>query len=203
MKPAGRVGDIAFCPSDSHGCPGCAHPVQGPAIQGSPNVLINDLPALRVGDPGIHAACCGGNKWKAKEGASTVIVNNKKIFRLNDPTKHCGGDGTLVGGSPNVLVGDSGGERSAELPATLEFILLLNGHPVEGLDATVEPGGRSTTDQDGRILFENLKPGKVILRVGESCLFEDSLQPGDFRTVLGLIPFSQLGCCSVRPKRRV
>ncbi|MFM7203013.1 MAG: PAAR domain-containing protein [Myxococcota bacterium] len=106
MKPAGRVGDIAFCPSDSHGCPGCAHPVQGPAIQGSPNVLINDLPALRVGDPGIHAACCGGNQWKAKEGARSVLINDKPLHRQGDASSHCGGNGKLMVGSNDVVVGE-------------------------------------------------------------------------------------------------
>ena len=59
MPGQGRLGDGANTPGDAHGCPGCPHPATGPAIQGSPHVNVNGLPALRVGDTGIHAACCG------------------------------------------------------------------------------------------------------------------------------------------------
>ena len=34
------------------------HPAIGPAISGSPDVLINGRPALRIDDIGVHAACC-------------------------------------------------------------------------------------------------------------------------------------------------
>ena len=54
MPGAGRRGDKAQVPSDSHGCTGCPHPALGPAVCGSSNVNINGIPALRVGDQGIH-----------------------------------------------------------------------------------------------------------------------------------------------------
>ncbi len=108
MPPQGRVSDLAQAPADAHGCPACPHPVVGPAISGSSDVLTNGLPSLRVGDPGVHAACCGPNKWNAKTGSATVLINGRRAHRLSDMTKHCGGIGQLVGGSPNVIVGDSG-----------------------------------------------------------------------------------------------
>jgi len=74
---------------------------------GSPDVMCNGRPALRVDDPGIHMACCGTNMWNAKTGSATVFINNKKAHRMLDHTKHCGGIGKLIEGSPNVLVGDS------------------------------------------------------------------------------------------------
>lgn len=114
MQNQGRVGDMALCPSDGHGCPACAHPVMGPAVSGSSNVLVNGLPALREGDPGIHAACCGPNQWQAKGGAPYVLINNKAAFRRQDPTSHCGGSGMLMVGSPNVFVGNRSG--SAKTP---------------------------------------------------------------------------------------
>lgn len=164
MKPAGRVGDIAFCPSDSHGCPGCAHPVQGPAIQGSPNVLINDLPALRVGDPGIHAACCGGNKWRAKEGASTVIVNNKRLFRQGDATKHCGGTGKLMMGSANVLVDDQSPEKSTIVPHHIELrITHVDGTLIDDISAQLlsQLMLLESPDEDGFIRLDGIEPGEV------------------------------------------
>ncbi len=105
MPPQGRLGDKAFVPADAHGCPACPHPCTGPAIAGSPNTNVNGRPALRVGDPGVHAACCGPNMWKAQAGSGTVIINGQKAHRQGDATKHCGGSGNLTEGATNVVVG--------------------------------------------------------------------------------------------------
>jgi uncharacterized Zn-binding protein involved in type VI secretion len=106
MPEQGRVGDNAKVPADGHGCPACPHVCIGPGVAGSPDVLVNGKPALRVGDPGVHAACCGPNKWNAKAGAPGVFINGKKAHRVGDAVKHCGGSGKLIVGSPNVIVGD-------------------------------------------------------------------------------------------------
>jgi len=105
MPPQGRLGDKSNIPADAHGCPGCPHPAVGPAIQGSPDVNVNSLPALRVDDQGIHAACCGDNMWTAKTGSATVFINNKKAHRMGDQDEHCGGMGQLIEGSNNVITG--------------------------------------------------------------------------------------------------
>jgi uncharacterized Zn-binding protein involved in type VI secretion len=109
MPGQGRLGDKANVSSDAHGCPGCPHPGIGPAIQGSVNVFVNGRPALRVDDIGIHAVCCGANMWQAQQGSATVFINGKAAFRTNDPTKHCGGQGKLIEGSSDVIVGDGAG----------------------------------------------------------------------------------------------
>jgi hypothetical protein len=75
--------------------------------------MVNGRPALRVGDTGIHAACCGPNMWTAQSGAPSVFINGKAAFRMNDPSLHCGGTGQLCEGSANVIVGDSGGGAGA------------------------------------------------------------------------------------------
>ena len=106
MPPAGRVGDNAVAPVDANGCPACPHPaVTGPATVGSPDVLVNGMMALRVGDSGMHAACCGPNQWTAAAGSSSVFINNMPAHRLGDTTTHCGGVGNLILGSANVLIG--------------------------------------------------------------------------------------------------
>jgi uncharacterized Zn-binding protein involved in type VI secretion len=105
MPAIGRLGDRSLAPVDAHGCPGCPHPVLGPAIIGSPNVLVNGLPALRVGDMGVHASCCGPNMWWATKGSATVLINGQPAHRLGDEDQHCGGKGQLIEGSPNVLAG--------------------------------------------------------------------------------------------------
>lgn len=105
MPAQGRLGDMSQVPADVHGCPACPHPCIGPAIQGSPNVNVNGMPALRVDDKGMHAACCNTNMWTAQAGSSTVFINGKKAHRMGDADKHCGGMGQLIGGSPNVMSG--------------------------------------------------------------------------------------------------
>ena len=105
MPPQSRVGDDAVCPSDSHGEPCCSHGVRGPGIQGSPNILVNDMKPLRLGDPGVHSSCCGPNTWKVASGSSTVFFNGIKAARIGDTTAHCGGSGSLVVGSDNVITG--------------------------------------------------------------------------------------------------
>lgn len=105
MPQAARVTDKANCPSDSHGNPCCSHNVTGPATKGSADVFINSLSALRLGDPGTHAACCGSNTWVCSAGSSTVFINGLPAVRLGDKTTHCGGTGKIITGSNNVSIG--------------------------------------------------------------------------------------------------
>jgi len=72
---------------------------------GSPNVFVNNLPAARVGDVGVHAACCGPNMWKATAGSGTVFINKKKAHRKGDKQQHCGGSGSMSTGSGDVFTG--------------------------------------------------------------------------------------------------
>jgi uncharacterized Zn-binding protein involved in type VI secretion len=109
MPPAVRLSDKANCSADAHGCPACPHPTVGPAVNGSPDVFVNKLPAIRLGDPGIHMACCGTNQWKVAKGSSTVYVNGKPLARMGDKTTHCGGSGSLINGSSNVFADDGAG----------------------------------------------------------------------------------------------
>ena len=105
MPPAGRLGDKAQAMVDAHGCPACPHTTTGPAICGSPDVLINYRPALRIGDRGIHLACCGPNMWTAAMGSGTVMIDYIPAHRQGDSTVHCGGPGFLTEGSTDVLIG--------------------------------------------------------------------------------------------------
>jgi len=106
MPPQVRLGDKALIPADAHGCPACPHTASGPAILGSTNVLVNGRPAVRVNDPGIHTSCCGPNTWYAKTGSPSVLINGRAAHRSGDFVNHCGGIGTSVQGSANVVVGD-------------------------------------------------------------------------------------------------
>lgn len=105
-RNAGRLSDKAVASSDDHWCAGCPNPSAGPSASGASNVLINNKPALRKGDKGLHSGGCNTNLWLANGGSSTVLINNRPAFRMKDATKHSGGPGSLAQGSSNVLIGD-------------------------------------------------------------------------------------------------
>jgi uncharacterized Zn-binding protein involved in type VI secretion len=106
MPAQARLGDKSEVQADGHGCPGCPHHCVGPALVGSTDVNVNKLPALRQGDTGMHAACCGANTWKATKGSATVFINGKPAMRKDDMTTHCvGSPGKLIEGSNNVNTG--------------------------------------------------------------------------------------------------
>jgi uncharacterized Zn-binding protein involved in type VI secretion len=99
------LGDLGKVDADAHGCPACPHPAIGPIIMGSPNVMVNGLPASRVSDMGVHAACCGPNMWTASAGSGTVKINSLDAHRKDDAQTHCGGNGKMTQGSPDVFSG--------------------------------------------------------------------------------------------------
>lgn len=104
MPPATRTGHESRNPADSHGAKCCPHSVIGPAVSGSPNVFLEGLPMLRVGDPGVHSACCASNSWQCAAGSTDVFVNGIPAVRRGDATRHCGGAGAMVNGSTTVFL---------------------------------------------------------------------------------------------------
>jgi uncharacterized Zn-binding protein involved in type VI secretion len=100
VSPAGYacVGDQAMAPADGHGCPACPHNPKGPITSGSPNVFVRGRPAARLGDHGVHAACCGPNTFEITSGDSSVMINGRPAAKIGSDTMHCGGVGTITGG---------------------------------------------------------------------------------------------------------
>jgi uncharacterized Zn-binding protein involved in type VI secretion len=90
-----RLGSMAQCHADAHGCPACPHPVRGPLIDGVPDVQIDGKPVARVGHTGVHAACCGPNLYSVAAGDPEILIDGRQAARLGDPTRHCGGVGQL------------------------------------------------------------------------------------------------------------
>jgi len=87
--------NMAFCPADAHGCPACPHPAAGHFSSFSPTVLVNGQPAVRVGDGGVHAACCGPNTFMVETGFARVRIDGRPAARIGDITQHCGGKGQI------------------------------------------------------------------------------------------------------------
>lgn len=178
MKPAGRISDQAHCPADAHGCPSCAHSVVGPLLDGASNVLINNEGAARVGDAGVHSACCGANRWVASAGAERVLINGLPAHRLGDDSTHCGGSGTLVTGSSNVLIGGpkgTGTGTTASDDMELECLRVrirfadndqpARDEPYDILNADGNVVRTGQTDEEGRIAEDELKRGIYHVRL--------------------------------------
>lgn len=106
MKPAALLGHdiVGVC---IHGCLLCAHPVAGKIIEGtSEKTKINFIgAALAMKSGGVHAACCGANRFKNIEGSKTVFIENKPAVRIGDAVVTCGGVGKVTTGSSNVFIG--------------------------------------------------------------------------------------------------
>ena len=181
MSAVARLGDKSQVPADAHGCVSCAHPAEGPATSGSPDVFVNGKAAVRVGDVGVHAACCGPNTWTAKMGSDSVFVNGKPLHRLGDMDQHCGGVGKMIQGSPDVIAG--GGQtstgKSAEImespDAGHRFQAVFEdseGRPIANLPVVVTlPSGeerKMRTDGSGRITVHGVDEGQCDVRVGDA-----------------------------------
>jgi len=86
-----------------------------PSLMGSPDVLVNSFPVVRVDDNYSQVHCCGPachQMGPVLEGSTTVFVNGKGIHRDGDKIS-CGDVGD--NGSENVLVDEgssSGGQGS-------------------------------------------------------------------------------------------
>jgi uncharacterized Zn-binding protein involved in type VI secretion len=85
-------------------------------LPGSPNVMINGLPAARASDqtqPCMIPVCVPGGPGMIAKGSATVMINDMPAARLGDPTTHVacvgpipGPSGTIIGpGSPTVMIG--------------------------------------------------------------------------------------------------
>lgn len=95
MSFAARVGDMHVCPMVT----GTVPHVGGPAIPpGEPTVLIEGMPALRVGD----MLTCTGPPDTVVAGSSSVFIGGMPAARMGDSTTH---GGTIVAGAPTVLIG--------------------------------------------------------------------------------------------------
>lgn len=95
MPPAARITDMHTCPMTT----GTVPHVGGPILPaGEPTVLIEGMPAARVGD----MAVCVGPPDTIAVGSGTVLIGGMPAARLGDTTAH---GGTIVAGAPTVLIG--------------------------------------------------------------------------------------------------
>lgn len=95
MAAAARVGDPHVCRMETNGVPHKGGEILPP---GSPDVLIGDERAARLGD---RCWCEGGMLDVIVEGAKTVLINEKPAARKGD----CTDGGAIAGGNTTSLFG--------------------------------------------------------------------------------------------------
>jgi uncharacterized Zn-binding protein involved in type VI secretion len=95
MPPAARITDMHTCPLVSGTVPHVGGPILPP---GCPTVLIEFLPAARVGD----MATCAGPPDTIAMGSTSVMIGNMPAARIGDQTAH---GGIIIMGCPTVLIG--------------------------------------------------------------------------------------------------
>lgn len=140
-----------------------------PAVTGSPNVMVNNRPALRVGDVGTVVAGAFSTdtvQWVAAQGARCVLINNRNAHRAWDVDDHRGCPGTIVEGSPYTFVGDwNQGSDARELTwVGIRLRREKGGHPMAGQryllwtpDGAVRAG---FLDSNGNARIEGVPPGE-------------------------------------------
>jgi uncharacterized Zn-binding protein involved in type VI secretion len=73
--------------------------VGGPILPpGAPTVLIEGMPAARMGDMAI----CSGPPDTIIQGSATVMIEGMPAARMGDMTAH---GGQIMAGSPTVMIG--------------------------------------------------------------------------------------------------
>ncbi|HVW00995.1 MAG TPA: PAAR domain-containing protein [Planctomycetaceae bacterium] len=72
--------------------------VGGPVVSGLPTVMIQMLPAARVGDMLI----CVGPPDVVAMGSFTVLIGGQPAARMGDTCAH---GGAIVAGCPTVMIG--------------------------------------------------------------------------------------------------
>jgi uncharacterized Zn-binding protein involved in type VI secretion len=151
VSPRGyaRLGDRSLCNADSHGCPACPHVTIGPITSGSPTVMIGGLPAARVGDGGVAAACCGPNTFVIAAGDSTVLIDGRPAARFGDRTQHCGGVGRIAdGASRSIPAWEAEYARASKGESDWVAIPIRKGEIPQPVQPAVQPKPADTGSTD-------------------------------------------------------
>jgi len=95
MPAAARINDMHICPMSTGPTSHVGGPIMPP---GAPTVLIEGLPAARMGD----MALCTGPPDVIIMGSATVLIAGMPAARMGDSTAH---GGQILVGSPTVMIG--------------------------------------------------------------------------------------------------
>ena len=97
MPPAARITDMHVCPMQTPAVVPIPH-VGGPITLACPTVMIEMIPASRVGDMLV----CVGPPDLIAMGSFTVLIGGQPAARIGDMTGHAG---SVAMGSMTVMIG--------------------------------------------------------------------------------------------------
>jgi uncharacterized Zn-binding protein involved in type VI secretion len=157
-------------------------PATGELAVGSPNVLVNALPATMVALASGDCYKDPGHPRRVATGSSTVLINGKPAARVSE-TMDCGA--VIVTGSPNVFIG---GPRQSPVCAALrgeEATFERFRIDAQAASAVYDPpetrkppeGYRNATTEDLRKL--RLKPDML-----EHPIDPNTKEPSEFRAAV-------------------
>ncbi|MHB1045245.1 MAG: PAAR domain-containing protein [Thermoanaerobaculia bacterium] len=95
MAQAARLGDNHTCPTAN---PDGSPHTGGPILVGDATVLIEYMPAARVGD----TATCAGPPDMIATGSVSCLIGGMSAARVGDTTVH---GGVIVAGCTSVVIG--------------------------------------------------------------------------------------------------
>ncbi len=158
-----RVGSLAKCPADAHGCMADPFTVVGPVMTGNPNVLINGLPVACEGDKGRHAACAGPNTFTITGGDEEVLINGKKVAKLFSQTTHCGGTGMIISLESYVSNGMTALSKDVRFTDQKGKFITPAGNPDAGTKMITGPNGLVLISPDQNTVLMILPGSEAII----------------------------------------
>lgn len=119
---------------------------------GSENVLINNRPAMRMGD--------GGPDWTVVSGAPGVFVNSRSIARRSDAVVIKDSSATFRSASANVFVGNFVRSSPSIKPCLRVRLADVFGSPLSGEEIEVHDAKgvviyRGFLDANGRLFLDH------------------------------------------------
>lgn len=93
--PASILSSMHICPMSTGPIPHVGGPI---SISSAPTVLINNKPAATIGSQ----IACIGPPDTVINGSTSVLICGKPAVYIGCKTAH---GGTIISGSPNVLIG--------------------------------------------------------------------------------------------------
>lgn len=149
-QPAARLTDMHVCPMVTPGLPPIPHvggPITGP---GCPTVLIGGMPAAVMGDMCV----CVGPPDTIILGSTGVFFGGKPAARMGDSCAH---GGTIMGGCPTVLVGETsagGGGGLSVMPVQILLKMVQNTPPGTGQNKMAQTAVMKQAAEDGSVLAQ-------------------------------------------------
>ncbi len=173
-----RIGSMAKCPADGHGCMGDPFPVLGTVMTGNANVLINGLPVACEGDRGRHASCAGPNTFFISGGDDEVLLNGKRVAKAGSQTTHCGGMGNITSVESAVADGFAALSKDVSFTDKQGNKIESFGKPAAGTKMSTGPNGLVLMNPDRNTVMMVLPECNAVITSNDEMAMSVMLEKG-------------------------